>query len=68
MPSGTNSQSESLGASISDLSSEATSEFSNDNYSLMNQSPNSKQSKSSNLKSSNGNNSGSRLPIYKKAK
>jgi len=70
MPSGTNSQSESLGASISDLSSEATSEFSNDNFSLANQSPNSaKQStkSSNNNKSSNSSsNSGSRLPIYKK--
>ena len=35
LPSGTNSQSESLGASISDLSSEAASEFS-DNYMLLN--------------------------------
>jgi hypothetical protein len=60
MPSGANSQSESLGASISDLSSEATSEFSNDNYSIVNQ--NSKQTiskPSNNLKNgSNTNNNG----------
>jgi hypothetical protein len=73
MPSGTNSQSESLGASISDLSSEATSEFSNENFSLINPtSSNSKQSvnkqNSKNINSNTNNNNGSRLPVFKNKK
>jgi len=76
MPSGTNSQSESLGASISDLSSEATSEFSNENFSLMNPTSTSntkqqsmaKQSNTKNNTNNNNNNNGSRLPIFKNKK
>ena len=67
MPSEANSNSESLGASISDLSSEATSEFS-DNYSL-----NPSHISTLNSKSVTTSKSGtstptknSRLPVFKK--
>jgi hypothetical protein len=82
MPSGANSQSESLGASISDLSSEAASEFS-DNYIVNNTSNGHIQflsTKSNNSNNQNGtgtstpnknsslnNSNTSKLPIYKKS-
>jgi len=69
MPSEANSNSESLGASISDLSSEAASEFS-DIYSLNPSNINSLNSKSittSKSGTSTPTKNGSRLPVLKKA-